>query len=135
MDATKLRVADTATLHLKDAAGNHLFHEGKPVQIVIYGPGSAAFAEIEGRQTNRVIKRMQDNDGKIATVAPAQRKAETAQDLAAMTVRFENLTYEDKQGPDLFEAVYSDPKLGFIPAQVQKFVADWGNFSAGSATS
>jgi hypothetical protein len=73
---------------------------------------------------------MQENDGKI-TVAPfEERMRETAEDLAAITIGFENFTYGDGQlqGGELFTAVYADAKLGFIGRQVTKFVADWGNF-------
>lgn len=132
MDVSSLRVADTAAIHLKNAAGDLLYDGDNPVKIILYGPGSKPFATIESRQTNRAVKRMADNDGKIAVVPPEQRKTELSEDLAAITVRFEHLTYGDKQGTDLFEAVYADPALGFIAAQVQKFLGDWGNFKPGS---
>ncbi|MBD8677925.1 hypothetical protein [Sphingomonas sp. CFBP 13720] len=137
MDITQTAVVDTAKLHLKDAAGDFLYSDGKPVRIVIYGPGSKPFAAVEDRQTNRAIKRMQDNDGKVSVAPQETRNAEVAEDLAAITVDFENLTYPpagDARGAPLFQQVYADPKLGFIVKQVQKFITDWGNFKPGSAT-
>jgi hypothetical protein len=135
MDITTQAVADTATIHVKNAAGELLYDGEKPVEIVIYGPGSKQFGVVEARQSARAVKRMQDNDGKITAAPYEERVRETAEDLTAITVRFENLAYGDKQGPELFEAVYADPTLGFIAKQVSKFVADWGNFKAGSAGS
>ena len=141
MDITKLKAADTAAIHLKNADGELLYDGGdknKPVRIIVYGPGSDAYGVVEARQSARAVKRMQDNDGKI-TVAPfEERVRETAEDLAAITVAFEHLEYPpaaEAQGVELFKALYADQKLGFITKQVTKFLADWGNFKAGSATS
>jgi len=131
-DITTQAVNDTATIHVKNAAGEPLYDsDGKPVQIVIYGPGSKAHATVEARQSARAIKRMQDNDGKITVPTAEERIKEAAEDLAALTVRFENLSYPpagNAQGTELFEAVYRDPTIGFIARQVTKTVGDWGNF-------
>jgi len=134
-DITTQAVADTAPIHIKGADGNHLYVDGKPVRIVLYSPGSQAFAEVEDRQTARAVKRMQDNDGKVAMPPLEQRDTEQADDLAALTVAFENLSYPpagDKQGKELFRALYADKKLGFIVVQVQKALRDWGNFKPAS---
>jgi hypothetical protein len=140
-DITTQAVEDTATIHLKNAAGELLYADAertKPVQIVIYGPGSKAFGLVDARQSARAVKRMQDNDGRV-TVAPFEdRVRETAEDLAAITVRFENFSYPPAgkaDGAELFAAVYADQKIGFIAKQVTKFVADWGNFKAASPAS
>jgi hypothetical protein len=139
MDITTIAVADTAAIHLKDAKGEPLFDaNSNPVRIHVYGPGSKQFAAVEARQSARALKRMQDNDGKATVAPPEQRAKEHAEDLAAITARFENLTYPpagDKQGAELFEALYLDRSLGFVGRQVTKFVDDWGNFSGGSANS
>jgi hypothetical protein len=139
-DITTQAVADTAPIHLKDAAGDHLYADAektKPVRIVVYGPGSKQFAAIEAKQTNRAVKRMQDNDGKVTVASPEERAKEQAEDLAAVTMRFENFDYppaKGKEGADLFEAFYSDQKLGFLHQQVLKALRDWGNFKVASAT-
>jgi len=138
-DISTEAVVETATIHVKNAAGELLYADTerkKPVQIVIYGPGSDAFGIVEARQTARTVKRMQDNDGKISVGPFEERRAEAAEDLAALTVAFSNFAYSkapDAQGAALFAAVYRDPKLGFIAKQVQQTVADWGKFKAGSA--
>jgi hypothetical protein len=135
MDAKSLKVADKGEIHLKNAAGEPLYDGEKPVRIIVHGPGSRAFSTVESRQSARAVKRMNDNDGKFTLPTAEERAVETAEDLAAVTIAFENLTYEDKQGSDLFIAVYSDPALGFITKQVSKHLADWGNFKAGSNAS
>lgn len=138
-DITTQAVDDTAVIHVKNAAGEPLYADAErqlPVQIIIHGPGSDAYGVVEARQSARAVKRMQDNDGKITMPPFEDRLRETAEDLAAITVAFNNFSYPpagDAQGAKLFEAVYRDQKLGFIAKQVTKFVADWGNFKPGSA--
>ena len=140
-DISKLAVEDTATLHLKGPDGELLYADAdrkKPLQIVLYGPGSDAYGLVESRQSARALKRMQDSDGKL-TVAPHEERAkEAAEDLAAITAGFENISYgadpaQKLEGQKLFIAVYADPKLGFIAKQARQFVADWGNFTRGSS--
>src|SRR3546814_17007062 len=77
---------------------------------------------------------MADNDGKPTVAAPEQRITEQAEDLAAITSEFRHFTYppaEGKQGQELFQAFYADPKLGYMAQQVLKAVRDWGNFKPG----
>jgi hypothetical protein len=132
---------DTAPIHVKGADGEYLYADAEKTQkvrIIIYGPGSKPYAAIEARQTQRAVKRMQENDGKVSVAPADQRAAERAEDLADITVDFENLNYppaEGKKGKELFQALYADPRLGFIPQQIQKAVADWGNFKPGSSPS
>lgn len=135
MDATSLKVASKGTIHVKNAAGEPLYDGDKPVRIIVHSPGSRAYGATDARQTARSLKRLHENDGKVTAPSAEERLAETAEDLASVTIAFENLTYEDKQGPELFQAVYSDPELGYITKQVNKFLADWANFRPGSATS
>lgn len=140
-DITTQAVNDTAPIHLKNAAGELLYADKertKPIRIIVYGPGSDAYGVVEARQSARAVKRMQENDGKIVAVPHEDRVRETADDLATITVRFENFSYppaKGAEGPALFAAVYSDQKLGFIARQVTKFVGDWGNFALASAES
>lgn len=137
LNIAALSVAATAALHVKSASGELLYADAErtlPVRIHLHGPGSKIASVIDGRQTQRSLKRMQDNDNKVTAASPEERKAETAEDLAELTVRFENFTYGDGSltGADLFRAVYEDQSLGFITRQVGKFFNDWGNFSGAS---
>lgn len=137
-DITQQAAADTAPIHLKGLDGEYLYDDKKqPIRIRVYGPGSKEFAVIEDRQTARAIKRMQDNDGKIAVAPAEQREKELSEDLAAITVAFENFDYPPAKGKsdsEKFAAFYSDRKLGHLTKQVQKAVNDWGNFKAVSET-
>lgn len=140
MKIAALAVASTAFLHLKGPDGAFLYEKGEPVGIDLFGPGSAEAAQLEGVQSARVIKRMQDNDNKVSNVPVEQRRAETAADLTALTAGFRHIEYdgpngEPLHGAALFTATYADPKLGWINTQAIKFVADWGKFTPGSATS
>lgn len=141
LDITTKAVNDTATLHLKDAAGELMYADKartKPVRIILYGPGSDAYGVVEARQSARSVKRMQENDGKITAVPFEERVRETAEDLATITVEFENFSYPpagDVKGAKLFEALYADQKLGFITRQVTKFVGDWASFKKNYETS
>ncbi|APZ98070.1 hypothetical protein BWQ93_05935 [Sphingopyxis sp. QXT-31] len=139
-DISTEAVVDTATLHVKNAAGEHLYADTDrklPVQIEVWGPGSDAYGVVEARQTARAVKRIQENEGKLPTPNYEDTLRESAEDLATLTRRFVNFAYPaagDATGPELFAAVYRDPKLGFIAKQVQAAVKDWGKFKAASAT-
>lgn len=133
MDASKLKTAASAPMHVKDASGVPMYEGDKPVRIIFHGPGTRAFATLQSRQTARALKRMNDNDGKITAPSADEGRIETAEDLASVTIEFEELTLADKKGTELFEAVYADPDLSFIAKQATKFLADAGNFKPGSA--
>lgn len=131
MDAKSLKVAATGAIHVKNAAGEPQYDGDKPVRIIVHGPGSRAFGAVESRQTARTLRRMQENDGKVTAATSEERLRETAEDLATITIAFENLSYGDLKGSEMFEALYGDPELGFITRQVTKYLADWGNFQVG----
>lgn len=141
MKIATLAVAATAFLHLKAPDGTtFLYDDGKPVGIDLYGPGSDEAAKIESAQSARAIKRMQDNDNKISLPPVETQRAEAADDLAALTAGFHHIEHDGPDGQPLagrplYHAVYSDPALGWIKAQVIKFVGDWGKFTPVSPTS
>lgn len=134
-DITTQAVADTAPIHLKSATGEPLYADAertKPVQIIMHSPGSKAFSAVETAQSARAVKRLKANDGELSATSAEERLQQTAEDLAALTVRFENFTYPpagDAQGAELFKAFYADPKLGHFAKQVSKFVTEWSNFT------
>jgi len=131
LDIMTQAVTNTASLHLKDASGNLMYDGKQPVRIHLYGPASPEYARIEELQTQRALKRAQDNDGKPSAMSAEQRRETTAEDYAAITAGFENFTYSpagDATGAELYRATYAEPKLGFIVNQITKFIGDWGNF-------
>jgi hypothetical protein len=134
-DITSTKVSETALLQLTDAEEAPLIGDGdKQCAIVLYGPGSKAYAAAEAKKNNKVMDRLK-RKGK-ADMSPEEQRAQQADFLAAITVEFQNFTYPVGDGiaPDP-RALYMDRSLGFITDQVQAFVGDWGNFSGKSATS
>ncbi|HEX7856090.1 MAG TPA: hypothetical protein VF503_20610 [Sphingobium sp.] len=134
MQIATLAVALVGFLHLKGPDGAFLYDEGEPVGIDMFGPGSQEFAQIEELQTSRALKRMQDNDGQPSLASVSDRRVQEAQDLTALTSGFRHIEHGDLAGVALFNAVYSDPKLGWIKEQALKHVRDWGKFPAVSPT-
>lgn len=137
MKIATLAVAPTAFLHLKGPDGLHLYEDGKAVGIDLYGPGSPEAAVIETAQSQRALKRMQDNDNKVVLPPIEVQREETTADLVAYTAGVRNIEFDGPDGQPLIgkalaTALYSDPALGWIKSQVIKFVGDWGNFKGGS---
>ena len=137
MKIATLAAAATAFLHLKGPDGAHLYEKGEPVGIDLYSPGSRESVETEQRQTERVTKRMAENDNKL-TVAPLdERRRHEAEDLTSVTAAFRHIEADGDDGQPLagsalFIAVYSDPKFGWLNEQARKFQRDWGKFTPGS---
>jgi len=129
MDILSEAIADSTILHLKGADGQLLYDgpDRKPVRVRLHSPGSDAYAQIETKQTARILKRLDDNDGKRTAMSAEERLEQTAEDLADATIEWENLTLGDKTGRALSLGVYGNRKLGFIANQVSKHLADWGN--------
>lgn len=146
MDFTKQRAAPTGTLHLRGLDNRPLYSPdengrddlSKPARIVFYSPGSPQQAQMEERATQRALERLEKNEGRPNPPSPDVRRREAAEDLALMTHSFENIEYPPAggaQGIALFEAFYGDAELGHIASQASRFIANWGNFKPGSATS
>ncbi|KTF70694.1 hypothetical protein ACNFJ7_02230 [Sphingomonas sp. HT-1] len=137
-DITSQAVSETAAIHIKSATGEPLYADAertKPVRIVIYGPASKAFAGLETRQATRSAARLKANDGDYVPVTAEERQRDTADDLTMITAGFENFTYGDggMSGPELYRAVYADPRLGFITRQVVQSLGQWSAFAGKSA--
>lgn len=126
MDIRTKAVQPTGRIELRDA--NDELMAG--VAVNVYGPGSKQYAAAQSRQQNRMIDKLKSK-GKTDQTAE-QKAAETAEFLADITVGFENLEYDGKEGRALALAVYSDVTIGFIADQVAKFVGDWANFTKAS---
>lgn len=134
-----LAAKSTSTLHLKDAAENLLFVDGTkkgeklPVTVTVHGPGTREFQRAQAKINNALVQRMRAKGGK-GNQSADESLQEKAEYLAAITVGFEHVTYEDKTGKELALAVYGDPSIGFIADQVNEHVKDWENFSQTSST-
>lgn len=132
-DITTQSVASTAFIHFKGLDGNFLYNETKqPVGVRLYSPGTDEFAEVEDIQSARYQKNKEDNEDKYVLPPREQRDSDLADDLAALTVGFENFEYKpagEKHGKELYRAFYLDRKLGHLKLQVQKAMGDWGKFA------
>lgn len=139
MKIATLAVANTAFLHLKAPDGTLLYDGKEKVGIDLFSPGSPEYGQVEERRSARTVKRMADNDNKIAHVPLDELRVENAQDLVSLTAGFRHIEHDGPDGSPLAGqalhlAVYSDPSLGWIKEQALKFLADWGKFTPGSPT-
>jgi hypothetical protein len=127
MDIRKFAVAPTARLHLRDAAEQLMYADGKPMAVNLFGPGSKEYANAQAEQSGRMLE-MLKNKGKTNQTAQ-QKMQDAAEFLSACTASFENLEYDNLTGAELSRAVYTDSTIGFIADQVARFIGDWSNFT------
>lgn len=139
-DITQAAAAETATIPLLRGDGVPLYNgdgaDKEQLSITVYGPGSRPYVDAMSKRENRLIDRVR-RKGR-AELSADDKIAEEAKFLASITVTFNGFNYPpkpDATGYDLFVAVYSDPKLGFIKDQVAAAAGDWERFTSGSATS
>lgn len=118
-------VSETAILEVQNKKDDGpLLVNGQPVKIVLYGPGSVQFVRAEARVAKA-------NQARVLASLSGKRNKETVEDdrkqqadrLASCTKELVNFPIDG--GP---QALYENPKLGYITAQVEKFIGDWGNF-------
>lgn len=137
LNIKKLAIATTATMPVRDAAGEPQFDDaGNAATITLHSPGTKEYQKAkhaaEERNSTRVFGRMQ---GKLDTKQSAADKVtERAEFLAACTVSFNNFDYNGAAGYELFKSVYADIELGHIADDAEKFLGDRGNFIKPSAT-
>jgi hypothetical protein len=123
-DLSQFETLDTATLTVQTPKGDDLLVDGKPVTITLYGEGSKQYVNARYKLDNalqtRSIALMRGKSAKNAAEEQAQLKAEF---LASVTASIDNFPIE---GGAL--ALYNNPKLAYITAQVDKFLAETENF-------
>jgi hypothetical protein len=117
--------ADTAVLEVQNKKDDGpLLVNGQPVQIVVYSPGSAEYVRAEAKSSQAAQARtFAALRGKPVKETPEEARQKAAEKLAACTKELVNFPVEGGAF-----AVYNNPKLGYITAQVEKFLSDWGNF-------
>lgn len=101
---------------------------GRPVSVTVYNPGTRAFQQAKAKQENRLLNRIK-RKGKMEETA--EEKAEGLADfLTTVTVSFNNFVYGGMEpGPAMFRACYLDPRIGWLPQQVNNDLGDWANFT------
>jgi hypothetical protein len=138
-DITAFTAADTTFMHLKSPIDEEPIFikngdEKTPVGITFHSPGSEAHEAASAKRTNRALHR---NKRKIDLTADLLR-SDTVSFLTDVTISFNGLAYPPAgpaSGEDLFRALYSDRKFGWVVDQANAHLADWASFTTGSATS
>jgi hypothetical protein len=137
-DLRKHAAAATGILHLRDGSEELMYADGpdgepdltKPMQIVLYGPGTKQFTRAKAALTNKQMQRLKDK-GKIKQTA-AEAAEEKSEFLAAVTKDFVNIERDALEAEALFKATYEDIEIGFVADQAYTYVHDWANFTKGS---
>ena len=130
-DLSAFEVTETATLDVLGLDQEPLLHRGQPVRITVHGPGSAAYVRAESRAAQASQARaLAALRGKAGKTDLDEQRQQTAEKLAAITAGIENFPI-----PGGALALYANPKLGYITAQVERFLSDWANFKPASAKS
>lgn len=139
-DLTQFTPADTSFLHLKSPVDETPLYSGtgdkkEPVGITFHAPGSDAYEAAVSARTNRSLVR---SKRKIDLTADLLR-SDTVAFLTDVTVSFDGgLSYPpagDATGKELFKALYSDRKFGWVIDQANAHLGDWGNFTKSLPTS
>lgn len=138
-DITAFESSETSFMHLKSPVDEEpimekVGDEKFPVGITFHSPGSEAFEAASARRTNRSLHR---SKRKIDLNADLLR-SDTVAFLTDVTVSFDRLGYppaSDAKGDDLFKALYSDRKYGWVIEQANAHLGDWSSFTKGSAKS
>lgn len=136
LNLKSLSASNTSSFQLRNGDDELLFDgvdaSGKPmpVNVTVYGPGSAEYQRAQAKANNRAIERLKKR-GKADQTAEEKNK-ELAVHLADITHSFDNLDYDGLTGRELAIAIYSDSSIGFIADQVNKHAGDWANFTKGS---
>jgi hypothetical protein len=138
MDIRKLSAEETAFIHIRDADDSLLYetnadgapNENNAVGITVHGPGTQTYARAKADQNKRLVALMRKKGR--SNLSAEETAEESARFLADCTKSFHHIEHGEKQGYDLYLAVYSDKTIGFIGDQVSTFLGNWGNFTKGS---
>jgi len=127
-DIASIEAADTAVLDVLDQKEEPMIGVGgQPVPIEMYGPGSLQYAKAQARiDSASQTRAFAAIRGKTVKDGPEETRRLTAEKLAACTKSVNNL-------PVPAIDLYSNPRLGYITAQANKFLEDWSNFLSESA--
>jgi hypothetical protein len=115
--------SDTAWLEVQNKKDDGpLLFGGLPVRIEVRSPGTKEAMSAQHKlDTANQAKTFAAIRGKPIKETLEGQIEQRADKLAAVTARIENFPISPKE-------LYSNPKLGYITAQVEKFHGDWANF-------
>ena len=131
-DVSAFEIKDAATLSVQNVRGDdELLYDGKPVTIELYSPGSKQGVRALHRAGQQSALRVKNIvNGKISKTAAEDADREQVEKLVGFTAAINNFPI-----PGGAEALYANPKLGYIRKQVEAFLADEANFAKGLSTS
>ena len=123
-DVSAYELEDTATLTVQNIArDDDMQYDGKPVQVVIYSPGSKQGVRALHKSSQLAQLRMQALfRGKADKKGAEQADAERADKLTMITQGFINFPADPR-------TIYSNPKMIDFADQVESFFSDKSNFS------
>jgi len=128
-DISTLAVKETAIVELESPDGEPLTNDtGEPITITVYGPGSKRFQDAQGTRNTALLEYFRKGGKKKGY----EQRVLDAEFLASCTVSFNNFSYKDFSGHEMFKAAYLDASIGFISEQVNKAIGDWANFTKAS---
>lgn len=131
-DITQFELVDTAILTVQNAKGDDDLigaDRVNPVTIELYGSGSKQMVAALHKAGQKATARMRSlMNGRVNKREAEIAEEENVEKLVALTKAITNL-------PISPEALYSNPKLGYITRQVQAFINADANFTKDSATS
>lgn len=131
-------VVNMAAIHIKSAKGAKLYGEdNQPVTVTLYSPGSEQFEAAQDARLDRQVERRRTKGDAPLTGAEIREDAE--QFLADVTHSASpNFSIEPNEGPlttrEDFLRLYRHKPLRFIYEQLNRDLADYGNFTPGSPT-
>ena len=121
-DLSKYETVDTAALTVQSPKGGDLLGvDDKPVIINVYGMGSKQYVNAKYKLDNATQMRSVAMVRSGKTTDPKEVAKSENEFLVAITQSIENFPVEPLE-------LYSNPKLAYIRAQVDKFVSETENF-------
>lgn len=130
-ELSAFEAVDVGVLDLQTPAGDPLMHNGQPVRIHLYGPGSAEHVRAQAKADSAAQARtFAAIRGKASKSAAEEQREDSIAKLVACTKNIENFPV-----PGGAEALYRNQRLGYITNQVGRFLDDWANFPPPSAQS
>lgn len=131
MELSQFENAERGSFNVLRQDGSELLIEGKPVVIHMHGKGSKPqVAADHVRQRENTVSMTAALQGRVKKNAEEDGFRRQAEYLAKCTISIDNWPFDG--GP---LALYMNPKLGYITAQAEKFLADDANFMQGSGPS
>lgn len=123
-DLSAFEAADIGVLDVQNPAGEPLLFNGQPVQIHMHGPGSDVYvrvqAKIDAAAQARTFAALR---GKPSKTGVDDAREDQITKLVACTAEVVNFPI-----PGGADALYRNPRLGYITNQASRFLEDWGNF-------